>query len=77
MAQSEKASPRLDALRAMREATHERALAAQREMDRAGTALAKRKLEGLARVASDRAVAADNRRKAKKTARNSRRGNNA
>lgn len=59
-------SPRLDALREMREATHERAMAAQREMDRAGAALAKRKLEDLAEVASDRAAAADNRRKAKK-----------
>lgn len=74
---TEKASPRLDALRAMREDTFKRALAAQQEMDRAGAALAKRKLEDLAEVASDRAVAAANRRKAKKYARNSRRGNNA
>lgn len=71
MAQSEKASPRLDAIRAMREATYEKATASKREMERAGAALAKRKLEELAEVASDRAVAAANRRKAKKAAKNS------
>lgn len=59
-------SPRQDAIRAMREATYERAQAAKKEMDRANAALAKRKLEGLAEVASDLAVAAANRRKAKK-----------
>lgn len=74
MAQSEKASPRLDALRAMREATYEKATASKREMERASVALAKRKLEDLAEVASDLAVAAANRRKAKKVAKNSRRG---
>lgn len=74
MAQSEKASPRLDAIRAMREATYEKATASKREVERASAALAKRKLEDLAEVASDRAVAAANRRKAKKVAKNLRRG---
>lgn len=74
MAQSEKASPRLDAIRAMREATYEKATASKREMERASAALAKRKLEDLAEVASDRAVAAADRRKAKKAAKNSHRG---
>lgn len=65
---SDKPSPRLDAIRALREATYDRANAAQQEMARANAALAKRKLQDLAEVASDRAVAAANRRKAKKAA---------
>lgn len=77
----DKPSPRLDALRAMREATYERGRASHREMARASDALAKRKEENIMRDLQDQATKAvarsdevAKRRKAKKAAKNSRRG---
>lgn len=81
---TDKPSPRLDAIRALREATYEKSTAAQQEMARANAALAKRKKEDTMRElqeqasnAAARADAATDRRKAKKAAKSSRRGNPA
>jgi hypothetical protein len=64
-------SPRLDALRAMREATYDRAMASRRELERASEVLAKRKKEDALRDLQELAAQAGvpKRRKGKKAKR--------
>lgn len=58
---TDKPSPRLDAIRAMREATYERATAAQQEMARAKAALTQREKENTERDQMERSAQAFNR----------------